>query len=69
MPSEAFLESAEWLAGGARTIVGRHFRSDVAVDQKPDMTPVTGVDRAAQRPRLSLRRKTTRWLSAQQGLP
>ena len=48
MPSEAFIELAGRLADETRKIVCRHFRSEIAVDQKPDMTPVTKVDRAAE---------------------
>ncbi len=42
------IELAERLADAARAEVAPHFRSNPAVEQKPDLTPVTAIDRAAE---------------------
>lgn len=46
--SAAHLALAKRLAGASGAIIRRHFRRRIAVDQKPDCTPVTVADRAAE---------------------
>jgi histidinol-phosphatase len=45
----AHLALANRLADASGTIIRRHFRRRIAVDQKPDRTPVTIADRGAER--------------------
>ena len=44
----AFVELAERLADRAREITGRYFRSDLRIEQKPDLSPVTVADRETE---------------------
>ncbi len=46
--SPRLVEFAERLADAARPIVKRHFRRDLAVEQKSDSTPVTAADRQVE---------------------
>jgi histidinol phosphatase-like enzyme (inositol monophosphatase family) len=45
---EAFVDLAQSLAARAREIVGRYFRGDFEVEQKPDLSPVTVADRETE---------------------
>jgi histidinol phosphatase-like enzyme (inositol monophosphatase family) len=45
---EAFVDLALSLAERAREIVGRYFRGDFEVEQKPDLSPVTVADRETE---------------------
>jgi fructose-1,6-bisphosphatase/inositol monophosphatase family enzyme len=45
---EAFVDMALSLAERAREIVGRYFRGDFEVEQKPDLSPVTVADRETE---------------------
>ena len=44
----AFVALAERLADAARPIARRYFRSGLAIDAKPDASPVTAADREAE---------------------
>ncbi|MFQ5954217.1 MAG: histidinol-phosphatase [Kiloniellales bacterium] len=45
---QPFVDLAHRLADAAGAIVRRHFRTTITVEDKPDMSPVTAVDRAAE---------------------
>jgi inositol-phosphate phosphatase / L-galactose 1-phosphate phosphatase / histidinol-phosphatase len=45
---ESFIELAHRLADASGTVIRRHYRAPVAVDVKPDQTPVTVADQQAE---------------------
>lgn len=47
-PPQELIDFAESLADAARPVIRRHFRTPVAVDSKPDASPVTVADRNAE---------------------
>ena len=47
-PPQELIDFAGTLADAARPVIRRHFRTPVAVDSKPDATPVTIADRDAE---------------------
>ena len=47
-PDDSFVELAGRLADAARGVVMKHFRSPLAVDAKPDRSPVTIADKEAE---------------------
>lgn len=47
-PSQALIDLAERVADAARAVTLRYFRSDLAVDTKTDLSPVTLADRNAE---------------------
>jgi inositol-phosphate phosphatase/L-galactose 1-phosphate phosphatase/histidinol-phosphatase len=51
---DAFLELARNLADAAGAVIRPYFRKPLAVDDKPDLTPVTAADRAAEQAMRSL---------------
>jgi histidinol phosphatase-like enzyme (inositol monophosphatase family) len=48
VPDQRLIELAERMADAAGAIARRHFRTGVAVETKPDLSPVTLADRAAE---------------------
>lgn len=48
-PDDALVDMAERMADAAREVILRHYRTHVAVDDKPDSSPVTVADREAER--------------------
>ncbi len=47
---DEFLALALRLADAAGEVIRPYFRQPLAVDDKPDLSPVTAADRAAERP-------------------